>query len=176
MRRADFLKLTGLTVDNHKNLVRRDLMPVSELEESPTRPSGWSYYTESAAFETLLALEVAKAGVDQRDATSTVVLGFGAFRKRFGEQMKEQKADIFFGAIRVAAEGGSLIRCTGGVLGNLDAYVDRIHSRDAYWLPLTDVARDTEKLVLVNVSRLLRQFRETAIENQIEIDFDWLTR
>lgn len=174
MRRADFLKLTGLSVDNHKNMVRHDKLPVAETAEPAERSQGWSTYYPEQAFMTLLAIELAKVGADQRGASSTVARGFSLLRDAFGSDLEDQKREIWFGG--ASAYGQENIAGVGGPIDSLQVLFGPVADAPSLSIPLAEIAHEVPEIALVNVSRLLRQFRNTAVENEIAIEFDWLVR
>jgi hypothetical protein len=74
MRRDSFLKLTELSVDQHKTLARHDSLPFFDVKER--EEGGWGDYWLEDVFLTSLALQLAgeqHQGMLMRDASSHVV-------------------------------------------------------------------------------------------------------
>ena len=67
MRRAHFLALTGLSVDQHRGMVRKGLLPFLEAED------GWSDYTLRQVFYTAIAIALADLTISQSEAAARAV-------------------------------------------------------------------------------------------------------
>lgn len=91
MRRAEFLRLTALTVDNHKNLVRRDCIPFGGERDDGSTPA----YDYRQAFGTKLMLRLS-SHLELRHAKDMIEIYLDPFVAKFGPALKAGD-QIFFG-------------------------------------------------------------------------------
>jgi hypothetical protein len=164
MRRAEFIKLTGLGVDQINSLARRDQLPF--VRRITDGRKGWGDYSAREAFMTMLSLSLADAGGTKYRAGHFVGEEFEVLFEngRTARDLAEQ--EVYFGyAISViyafdqreSRYSGTFIYFTiCGPLESIPAQIARIASGDE--------RSEVENLVLVNSSRILRVILDRAIE------------
>ncbi len=177
MRRSEFLKLTELSVDNLKNLKRRNALPFDNADDSESDGNTGGYF-ERDAFSTLLTLELSKTGTDQNEAASNVALGLSGMLKRFGRDLAEKKDYIWFGLVKAEQPqaDGSVAIFTFPAAGPIH---DLVYFRDgprAIEHRLAETQHVMTHISLVHAAKLLHSMKERARLNGIEIDLGWLSR
>lgn len=168
MRRAEFLALTGLSPDNHKNLVRRDLLPYHE--ESGSRGK-WGKYTPRQVIATVMSLELAGSGLDQLTASGLVVKSDDQLGNAIRDAIEADKAgapDIWFATICFFYRDGNLdIERRTVVFTTIEKLAATMTEYDC---TVADLAKRTSDISMVNLSRILRMVQFRARQNKVDLD------
>jgi hypothetical protein len=171
MRRDSFLKLTGLSVDNHKNLKRRNLLPYDE--EVFGEPQGWTEYRLEQAISTVLALDLAKVGVDQEIAANLVDRNDSEILQAVKLALKndaENEPDIWLAVVRFDYRDGELLVERREVV--VAALEELYRAQTTSGRTVSELERHGAAIAMTNLSRAVRVLKWRADQNEIEVDFN----
>ncbi len=169
MRRTAFLSLTGLSVENHTAMVRRGSLPYAEDERS-----GWADYSLMQAVATVIALDLSKAGVDQQTASATVVRADSEIMRWIpvATMADGNGPDIWLAVVRFTYDGGDRLITRDAVAV---APLSHIHTtKTEVGSSIAELERAATSVVLTNISRALRDVKNRALNNGLDVDLDTL--
>lgn len=170
MRRAEFLRLTGLTVDNLKNFVRRDCIPFADGNNDET-----TSYDYRQAFATRLAIRLGEY-LDLKQAKEVVENYLDVFVAKFGTDLLEGK-QIFFGYghhFGSPADGKPFSADVGLVAGPIGSLTESIiiDDTEGRFAEFSLVALGTRKprltgVALIDAGAELAEFRRNGTDHSI---------
>lgn len=169
MRRAEFLRLTGLTVNNLKNFARRDCIPFAAGTDEAAA------YDYKQAFATRLAIKLGDY-IDLRKAKQVVESYLDTFVAEFGADLLDGKQILFgyghhfgpatdFGGVRpdVGLVSGPIDGLTKSVIVNDDAG----HFVRFSLVPLGSQKSRLTGVALIDAGEELAEFRRNAGDHPI---------
>lgn len=170
MRRAEFLRLTGLSVDNLKNYVRRNCIPFADGAEDEA-----TLYDYRQAFAMRLAIRLADY-LDLKQAKTVVENYLDIFVARFGADLLEGR-QVFFGYghhFGLSADGKSYSADVGLVAGPIGSLLESVIVDDAEgrFAEFALVALGSRKAKLTGVALIdageeLAEFRRNGADHPL---------
>jgi hypothetical protein len=175
MRRADFLKLTDIEIENFKGYMRRGVLPFLEMQDEAGERK-WTEYSTRDVVETCLAMALVDAGMEMQHASGSVVrLDRDAVRLCW-ESIINDATPIWLGVVRFSQPGKpaptkarqvsmTVVRSASfiGPLSHL------FKLKTSAGVPVEQMPGASD-MVLINASRVVTAIRQRAAEHGIEID------
>lgn len=179
MYRKEFCQIAGIADGYFKQLRAKEMLPFARFApEGDDAGRVWHEFSVEDAFMLALALDLARAGMSQADASSSVARGYRLIRPLLPMMLLDAGADFWLAAGRVVSQpdqqrgllSAEVHFCAVSTLPNIRTAPTTLRDGST----LAQAEPHCTGLVFVNINRTLRTMAMRAIAAKTPLDLNEL--